>query len=338
MRLEGAVALVTGASSGIGRATALDLAGAGATVVGLARREHLLRELAAELAARGTPGGVVACDVADTLAAEAAVAGVVAEHGRVDVLVNVAGIGLHRALLDCGAGDLERVMRVNYLGAAACMLAVLPGMVARRRGVVVNVASIAGAVPWAWEAGYSASKAALIALTEAAATEMARHGVHLCWVSPGLVRTGIFTGEAIRHLPPSAARTWMEPGVVSAAIVDAVVRERASVTLPRALAAAAALRHLLPGPFRAGVRRTYELTLRREAAAASLAPPDDDPSRERDQSRKGASPGSPAQGTRSWSGPPSGCTSAEPSGPSPPTSVPPSAGHGSAGSGAAASP
>jgi NAD(P)-dependent dehydrogenase (short-subunit alcohol dehydrogenase family) len=126
-------------------------------------------------------------------------------------------------------------------------------------------------VPWAWEAGYSASKAALIALTEAAAPEMARHGVHLCWVNPGLVRTAIFSEEAIRHLPPSAARTWMEPGVVSAAIVDAVVRERPSVTLPRSLAVAAALRHLLPGPFRAGVRRTYEGTLRRDPAIAEMA-------------------------------------------------------------------
>jgi short-subunit dehydrogenase len=164
------------------------------------------------------------------------------------------------------------VTRVNYLGAAACMLAVLPGMAARRRGVVVNVASIAGAVPWAWEAGYSASKAALIALTEAAAPEMARHGVHLCWVSPGLVRTGIFTEEALRHLPPSAARSWLEPGEVSAAIVDAVERERPSVTLPRSLALAAALRHLLPGPFRAGVRRTYLATLRRDAGSDQLPP------------------------------------------------------------------
>jgi NAD(P)-dependent dehydrogenase (short-subunit alcohol dehydrogenase family) len=262
MRLEGAVALVTGASSGIGRATALDLAGAGATVTGLARREPELRDLVAEMAERRTPGDMVVCDVTDPAAVERAVAAVVDRHGRVDVLVNNAGVALHRALLDCDPGDLERVMRVNYLGAATCMLAVLPGMAARRRGVVVNVASIAAAVPWTWEAGYSASKAALVALTEAAAPELRRHGVHLCWVSPGVVRTGLFTPAALRHLPPSAARTWLAPGEVSAAIVDAVVRERASVTLPRSLAVAAALRHLLPGPFRAGVRRTYEATLR----------------------------------------------------------------------------
>jgi short-subunit dehydrogenase len=264
MRLEGAVALVTGASSGIGRATALDLAGAGATVIALARREPLLRSLVAEMAERRTPGEMEVCDVTDPAAVAAVVAGVVERHGRVDVLVNNAGVGLHRALGDCEVADLERVMRVNYLGAAACMLAVLPAMTAQRRGVVVNVASIAGAIPWAWEAGYSASKAALIALTEAAAPELERRGIHVCWVNPGVVRTGIFTPAALLHLPPSAARTWLEPGEVSAAIVDAVVRERARVTVPRSLAIAAALRQLLPGPFRAGVRRTYEGTLRRD--------------------------------------------------------------------------
>jgi short-subunit dehydrogenase len=266
MRLEGAVALVTGASSGIGRATALDLAGAGATVVGVARREPLLRDLAAEMARRGTPGETAVCDVTDAAAVERTVAGVVERHGRVDVLVNNAGVGLHRALLDCTLADLERVMRVNYLGAAACLLTVLPHMTARRRGVVVNVASIAGAIPWTWEAGYSAS--ALIALSEASAPELARLGVHVCWVNPGVVRTDIFTADAVRHLPPSAARTRLEPGRVSAAILEAVRRERPSVTVPRSLAVAAALRSVLPGPFRAGVRRTYEATLRRDGGGA----------------------------------------------------------------------
>jgi short-subunit dehydrogenase len=263
MRLEGAVARVTGASSGIGRATALDLAGAGATVVALARREPLLRELVEEMERRRTPGEMAVCDVTDATAVAATVAAVVGHHGRLDVLVNNAGIALHRALLECTAEDLAEVMRVNYLGAAHCMLEALPHMAARGLGVVVNVASIAGAVPWAWEAGYSASKAALIALTEAAAPELRRRGVHLCWVNPGVVRTDLFTPEALRHLPPSAARTWLEPERVSAAIVDAVRRERASVTVPRSLAVAAALRSVLPGPFRAGMRRTYEATLRR---------------------------------------------------------------------------
>jgi uncharacterized protein len=264
VRLEGAVALVTGASSGIGRATALDLAAAGATVVALARREPLLAGLVEEIGRRGGRGEAAVCDVTDAAGVGAAVAGTVERHGRVDVLVNNAGVGLHRALLDCTVDDLERVMRVNYLGAATCLLAVLPHMTARRRGVVVNVASIAGAIPWTWEAGYSASKAALLALTEAAAPELARKGVHLCWVNPGVVRTDLFTPEALRHLPPSASRTWLEPVRVSAVIVDTVRRERAGVTVPRSLAAAAALRHLLPGPFRAGVRRTYEGTLRRD--------------------------------------------------------------------------
>jgi len=260
------------------------------------------------------------------------------------VLVNNAGTPLHRAFMDCSVAELGRVMQVNYMGTVHWMRAALPAMVARGRGAVVNVASTAGAVPWTWEAGYSASKAAVIALTEAVAPELARagvhcgwvnpglvrteifseealrhvppgvqrsflepsavaraiagaipwtweagysaskaalialadaaapelahHGVHVCWVNPGIVRTDIFTAEAIRHLPPSAARTRLEPERVSAAILDAVRRERASVTVPRSLAVAAALRSVLPGPFRAGVRRTYEATLRRDGRGA----------------------------------------------------------------------
>ena len=114
MRLGGAVALVTGASSGIGRATALDLAAAGATVVGVARREPLLRDLAAEMARRGTPGETAVCDVTDAAAVERTVAGVVERHGRVDVLVN--NVGDYRPLVrfeKSGPESWDAMIRIN---------------------------------------------------------------------------------------------------------------------------------------------------------------------------------------------------------------------------------
>lgn len=263
MRVQGAVAVVTGASSGIGWQTALDLAGAGATVVAVARREERLRSLVEELERRGTPGAMAICDVADRGAVEATASRVLDEHGRIDVLVNNAGIPLHRAFTECTVEDIEHVTAVNYLGTIYWMKAVLPAMRARRQGSIINVASMAGAVPWTWEAAYSASKAAVIALTEAVAPELRRSGVHCGWVNPGLVRTEIFTDEFWKHIPPGVERTMLDPGVLSAAIVDAIERERPGVTVPRRMAVPALLRHIAPRPFRMGMRRTYEATLRR---------------------------------------------------------------------------
>ena len=266
MRVSGAVAVVTGASSGIGWHTALDLAGAGATVVAVARREQRLAELADELQRRGLRGGYAVCDVGDRSQVEATAVRVLDEHGRIDILVNNAGRPLHRRFVDCSAEDIEQVMQVNYMGAVYWMKAVLPAMRARRQGSIVNIASIAGAVPWTWEAGYSASKAALIAITEAVTPELRRDNVHVCWINPGLVRTEIFTEESMRHIPPSQRRLFIEPGVLSTAIVGAVEHERAGRTVPRTMAYAGVLRPLAPALFRVGLRRTYEGTLRRDQA------------------------------------------------------------------------
>lgn len=267
MLVPGSVAVVTGASSGIGRQLARDLAARGATVVAVARREERLRSLVEELAAAGLRAQGVPCDVADRAQVEATARRVLDDHGRVDILVNNAGIPLHRRFSDCTVEELEQVIRVNYLGTVYWMKAVLPSMRARRRGSIVNVASVAGAVPWTWEAGYSASKAAVIALTEAVRPELALDGIHTCWVNPGLVRTEIFTEDALRHLPESAKRSFLEPTVLSRAIVEAIEKEKAGITVPRRMALPGILRHVVPGVYRAGLRKAFAATLRRDQQA-----------------------------------------------------------------------
>jgi short-subunit dehydrogenase len=262
VRISGSVAVVTGASSGIGAATVVELASRGASVVAVARREARLRELVARV---GGDAWYAVCDVSSDDDVLAAAASVLARHGRIDLLVNNAGTPLHRALLDTAVADVARVMDVNYLGQVRWMKAVLPSMTAHGRGSVVNVASAAGAAPWTWEAAYSASKAAVIALTEAAAPELARLGVHCAWVNPGLVRTEIFGDEALRHVPPRVRRSFMEPEAVARAICALVEREGAGVSVPRAMGFPPLVRHLLPRFYRAGLRRTYEATLRRDA-------------------------------------------------------------------------
>ena len=262
MRVVGAVAVVTGASSGIGRATAVELAARGAVVVAVARREELLRALVGEIGGRAS---YRVCDVADLAAVSAAAQSVLAEHGRIDVLVNNAGTPLHRAFADSTLAELERVMQVNYMGAVHWMKAVLPSMQERGRGAIVNVASTAGAVPWTWEAGYSASKAAVIALTEAVAPELRRYGVHCGWVNPGLVRTEIFSDEALRHVPPRVRGSMLEPAAVARAIAGVIEHERAGVSVPRTMGLPPLVRVLLPRFYRGGLRRTYEGTLRRDS-------------------------------------------------------------------------
>jgi short-subunit dehydrogenase len=265
VQIRGAVAVVTGASSGIGAATASELAGRGARVVLVARREQRLRELAERI---GRGASYIVCDVADAAQVQQAAAQVLAEHGQIDVLVNNAGTPLHRAFAATSDDDMERVMRVNYMGTVRWMHAVLPAMAARRRGSIVNVASAAGAAPWTWEAGYSASKAAVIALTEAVAPELAQQGVHCGWVNPGLVRTEIFSEESLRHVPPRVRRSFMEPPVVARAIAGAIEHQRAGVSVPRAIGFPPMVRLLLPRLYRMGLRRTYEATLERDAARA----------------------------------------------------------------------
>lgn len=267
MRVSGAVAVVTGASSGIGRRLAYDLAARGATVVAVARREERLAELVDELSHRGWTARYLRCDVADRTQVEDCARRVLEEYGGIDVLVNNAGIPLHRRFADCTVEELEGVMQVNYLGTVYWMKASLPSMQQRRRGSIVNVASMAGAVPWTWEAGYSASKAAVIALTEAVRPELAHQGIHVCWVNPGLVRTEIFTEDALRHLPQASKRSFVEPEVLSTAIIDAIEREKPAITVPRYMVAFGLVRHLAPPVFRRGLARAYEATLRRDQGA-----------------------------------------------------------------------
>lgn len=208
--LRDRVALVTGASSGLGRHFARTLAGRGARVALAARRMERLEELAAELRESGAEAFPVALDVSRPDSVESAVAAVTAQLGGIDVLVNNAGIAAPAAFLELGEEAWRRTMGVNLDGVYRVARAVARGMVERGSGgKIVNVGSIAGQRVAVGLSAYAASKAAVLHLTRAMAVELARYDIQVNALAPGYILTDInrefFESEAgaamIRRIP-----------------------------------------------------------------------------------------------------------------------------------------
>ena len=188
--LQGTVALVTGASRGLGRAFALALAEAGADLVLAARGVDDLRLTAEAAAKHGVRAEAFRADMREARDIEALVEGAIRAFGRIDVLVNNAGIaGAEKPVLDLERREWEDALAVNLLGPALLARAVARGMVERRQGRIINVASIAGLAPVSRLGPYCVSKAALIQLTRVMALELARHNVQVNALCPGYFRT-----------------------------------------------------------------------------------------------------------------------------------------------------
>ncbi|KHQ51854.1 MULTISPECIES: SDR family NAD(P)-dependent oxidoreductase [Mameliella] len=184
------VALITGASRGIGRASALRLARAGMNVLLHGTDTAKLEELAQEVTANGAQAAILAGDVADPKTASRAVEATLARFGRIDVLVNNAGINTRSSTLEMPLDDWQRVMDVNLNGTLHFCRAVLPTMIAQGRGSIVNVSSTTAKTPHRNAApAYGASKAAVNYLTMHLAQEMAPNGIRVNAVCPGPVET-----------------------------------------------------------------------------------------------------------------------------------------------------
>jgi 3-oxoacyl-[acyl-carrier protein] reductase len=186
--LEGKVALVTGASRGIGRAIATRLAGEGATVVAAARGDNA-RDCVEALTAKGLNAEVLSLDVTDSAAVEAAPGGVVERHGRLDILVSNAGITRDQLLMRMKRDDWDAVIATNLTATFLLAQAAMRPMLKQRGGRIIAVGSVVGQMGNAGQANYAASKAGLIGFAKALAREVASRAITVNVVAPGMIDT-----------------------------------------------------------------------------------------------------------------------------------------------------
>ncbi len=196
-KLRGTTAVITGATSGIGRETALEFAGTGARLVVAGRRMDRLQELVREIESGGGEALAVQADVADQAQVENLIARAIERFRRVDVLVNNAGVAIAGRFDEISLDDFRRLMDVNFWGAVYACRALVPIMRRQRGGgVIINVSSIFGKRGVPFETAYCASKFALAGFSEALRAEVMSEGVDVCTIYPGAVKTEIFDAAA----------------------------------------------------------------------------------------------------------------------------------------------
>jgi short-subunit dehydrogenase len=253
--LRARVAIVTGASSGIGRETALALARRGCSVVAVARREERLRSLVEECRGVAPQSEFLAGDLGEQAFAFHCVDETVRRLGRLDVLVNNAGIPLHKQIYHTSPEDVARLMNVNFMSCVWCSFAAIPHMLRAEGGTIVNVSSFAAIVAPPREAVYAASKAAMDAFTAGLWSDLEGSGIHVGLVTPGAIDTEIWEKQA----EPVAFDGKKAPAsAVVDGILEVIEKRRRERTVPRGdpgLVTARWLRRLAPSLLLAGMRR-----------------------------------------------------------------------------------
>jgi NAD(P)-dependent dehydrogenase (short-subunit alcohol dehydrogenase family) len=246
------VAIVTGASSGIGKRVAIDMAKRGARTIAVARRPERLEETLREMRTACGECEIVVGDVAELATARRCVALVRERFGRLDFLVNNAGISKRKHLLTVTPEEAEQTIRINLLGPIFFILEALPMMVAQREGFIVNVSSLAGKIGNPREVIYSASKFGLAGLTETMYFDLHRHGIHSILINPGPIETEIW--EKIES-PRAYEGTFYPPSDVSDAIFDCIEKRRHERSVPRHMGFVAVMKALFPRLIRKGTDR-----------------------------------------------------------------------------------
>jgi len=260
MQLNGRTVIVTGASRGIGLATAREFSRAGCNVVLVSRSAERLQRLAEELATFPGQRLVVPTDVSQGEQVAAMVEKALQAFKTIDILVNNAGLALDATIVEGNPDNMRYVFEVNFWGAIHCIKAVVPGMRQQKRGMIINVSSVAGRIATPYNGIYAATKAALIALADALRLELAADGIHVMTVYPGYTASD-FRANAIKELerpgPPSRLLAGVPAAAVAKVIVKAARRQQreAYVTLGDIVAVVA--KNVAPRLVDWGIRRLW---------------------------------------------------------------------------------
>lgn len=252
MKLDGKMVLLTGAGRGIGQAAAVELARAGAHILGVDLRADSMQATAAKITALGVRFVAFACDVSDRIAISALIETLAAKFGGIDVLINNAGV------LPCGSfgerdfSDWEKTIAINLLGLMALTHAALPLMLKRHEGHIVNLASVAGKFGSEGLAAYAASKHGVVGFSSALRAELADHNIGVSWICPSFVNTGMIAGVTRTAWTP-----LVTPETVARAIRRAIETNASEVFLPRVMHLTAGIMpNLLPNAWRRMLRWT----------------------------------------------------------------------------------
>lgn len=230
MKLDGARTILTGASGGIGSETARALARSGARVALLDRNAVALDALSATINAERGGGFPVVADLLDARQRDAAIDQAVAELGGVDLLINGAGLQSFRPFAEEDPGMLERVLQVNALAPILVTRRVLPHMIEKDHGHIVNIGSTFGSIGFAWFAAYSASKFGLRGFSEALRRELNNTGIRVSYIAPRAVKTRL-NSDAVYRMAEEVKMKLDEPAWVAARIVEGIERDRKDLYL-----------------------------------------------------------------------------------------------------------
>lgn len=244
MDYSGKIVVITGASSGIGKESALEFAKLHASVVLVSRDRNKLEEVAKELLKYQTQILVCACDISQKDQVNEMSKQVLEKFGTVDVLVNNAGFGIYGNSNDLKVEEIESQMRTNYLGMVYCTKTFLPKMLEQKSGHIINVASVAASFGIPGMAGYCASKFAMLGYSESLYHELKGSGVGITVVSPIMVRTNFFNHNSFNNMPRYT--TTLSANTVAKTVVRAASSPRLEIVVPQFVRIAIWFKHTFP--------------------------------------------------------------------------------------------
>jgi len=249
MDFTGQIVFITGASNGIGKQLSIDFARRGAVVIGCGRSIDRLKEVLKEVRQTSPASLMIGCDVSDQEQVHGMTEKILADFGHVDILINNAGIGMRKPFHETDLATIEQIMRTNYFGAVYCTHALLPSMIARGSGRVINISSGAGEIGTLNMAAYCASKFAMNGWAESLYYELEPLGVKVSLVSPGPVETA-FSRDFHDSEPQSPPKLFSSSSDVSQAVFKVIARDCFKLIMPRWLALMCWFKRMSPGLFR----------------------------------------------------------------------------------------